>query len=771
MANLVEGIRRARSEIERRQFVLLLAASILACLSEVVYLVGVWSGAPSLVARTALLWLAVLPLGYGVANYSAIVEGRTIRRHFISSLIAVSLVTLLYFVVSYLSSVSFGVRTAAFAFVILLAVVTHSLAGNARAVLDYFFVDPETRRVLRAIRMTPNNLAGEGRLDERLALALDALCTELRASYGLVLLLSEGTVRLAAAYHWSHGKDLSISPEALVADDIALLEPDKFAWPLEGAALLAPLYLDTEHVGGVLLGHPVNATRYAAADAELAGYATDHMAEMIRIKRLEAEAVERIVFVQQPANPVGEPSLEAVETALRRMNDFVYLGTCPLSTPGGRDHPPPGEGHACRSREGDTPRASRSHRAPPPGRPEADADLATRVASLHDLARGVCHGPAEPRRHGRAVHLGRHVQPATARGDRGGEAHAAGGGGGGERAEFQVDRPTRTTDVIPRSAPGPGGLFRPIVLLLLRALRGASLSARQTAGLAVSCGPLPSPCGFTRPIVLAYGEHWAGPDGRPVAAPPDISRKEAPPMSGTAPPANAGATEEAKWEPLRRQLQAPESTERLAALDELRKIGTGASSILPQALKNGWRSVIPSTKYATAARAVLENPGHRKTYQSMTALSSQERQVVLQEIRTWSDSWAGPVGPGRDHWTSLQLRRSSPAHRNDCSRKPPPAVRPEPAAALTPAPTPAPSPRPSLTQSLVEPDEHQHHPVSRRLLRHRCRPGPLPLWSNRARLPILAAVTGVFGVASFSGRRSGCPGRRSCSSSYSLRSC
>ena len=334
MANLVEGIRRARSEIERRQFVFLLAASILACLSGVVYLVGVWSGVPSHVARTALLWLAVLPLGYGVANYSAIVEGRTIRRHFISSLIAVSLVTLLYFVVAYLSSVSFGVRTAAFAFVILLAVVTHSLAGNARAVLDYFFIDPETRRVLRAIRMTPNNLAGEGRLDERLALALDALCTELRASFGLVLLLSEGTARLAAAYHWSHGKELSIPPEALVADDVALLEPERFAWPLEGAALLAPLYVETEHVGGVLLGHPVNAARYAAADAELAGYATDRMAEMIRIKRLEAEAVDRIAFVQQPANPVGEPSLEAVETALRRMNDFVYLGTCPLSTLG-----------------------------------------------------------------------------------------------------------------------------------------------------------------------------------------------------------------------------------------------------------------------------------------------------------------------------------------------------------------------------------------------------------------------------------------------------
>src|SRR3990172_3882681 len=270
LVNLIESVRRARSDIERRQFVLLVAATLIAGLSGLVLTLGQWIGHPFPPAMgTALLWLAVVLLGYGVANYSAIVEGRTIRRHFLYNLVGVGLITLLYFVVSYLSSVSYGVRTAAFAFVILLAVVTHSLAGNARAVLDYFFVDPETRKVLRAFRRFPNSLPGEGQLEVRLALALDNLCTEIRASYGMLLLVSNDVVRLVATFRWTLPKDFSLQAEALASDDILPLEPGTFPPPLEGAALLAPLYLETELAGAVLLGHPLNGTRYAPADIDL----------------------------------------------------------------------------------------------------------------------------------------------------------------------------------------------------------------------------------------------------------------------------------------------------------------------------------------------------------------------------------------------------------------------------------------------------------------------------------------------------------------------
>ncbi len=214
-------------------------------------------------------------------------------------------------------------------------------------------------------------------------------------------------------------------------------------------------------------------------------------------------------------------------------------------------------------------------------------------------------------------------------------------------------------------------------------------------------------------------------------------------MSSTAPPADAGATEEAKWEPLRRQLQAPESTERLAALDELRKIGTSTPSILQHVERMALGDPIDEVR--RAARAVLENPGHRKTYQSMTALSSQERQVVLQEIRTWSDAGLVPLAQAE-----IIGRRYS------YDAAPPPI---ETTAEITcGAPRASGGPNASSNAGALPPtvldavpserDEHQRRPLSRRLLRHRCRPGPLRSGRIRARLPILAAVTGVFGVAS-----------------------
>jgi hypothetical protein len=233
LVNLVQAV-GSRSEIERRQFVLLVAATLIAGLSGLVFVLVEWLGrGTSTATGTALLLLAVILLGYGVANYSAIVEGRIIRRHFIYSLAAVGLITLLYFIVSYLSSVSFGVRTAAFAFVILLAVVTHSLAGNARAILDNFFVDPETRKVLRAFRLMPNNLTRQGRLEERLGLALDSLCTEIRASYGLLLLVADQGVRLIASYHWKASTDLPVRADDLAPDDILALAGD-LPEPLDG---------------------------------------------------------------------------------------------------------------------------------------------------------------------------------------------------------------------------------------------------------------------------------------------------------------------------------------------------------------------------------------------------------------------------------------------------------------------------------------------------------------------------------------------------------
>ncbi|HMK07590.1 MAG TPA: hypothetical protein VK449_01015, partial [Anaerolineales bacterium] len=44
--------------------------------------------------------------------------------------------------------------------------------------------------------------------------------------------------------------------------------------------------------------------------------------------------IEKVPASPPPSAGEGEPSVEAVEVALRRINDFVYLGTSPLSALG-----------------------------------------------------------------------------------------------------------------------------------------------------------------------------------------------------------------------------------------------------------------------------------------------------------------------------------------------------------------------------------------------------------------------------------------------------
>jgi parallel beta-helix repeat protein len=335
LRNLIASFRTVRGEIVRRQVGLLIGSTLLAVASGLIVVVRGWLGVPIPTATQGLvLLLAVILLGYGVAQYSAIIEGRTIRRHFTFSFVSVGLVTLLYFVVSYLSSLSFGVRTAAFAFVILLAVVTHSLAGNVRAVLDYFFVEPATRRVLQAYRSLPIGMSQRGRLDERLELMLSQLCDHVRASFGLATLESADSVRLVAACRWGGPGELDLDPATLTADDLRPLEAGTLAQPLEEAALLAPLYNESIQIGAVILGHPVNAAQFSPDDLEVIGYATDRMAESIRANRAEGEAIARI-----PRGTVepwigladGEPSIATVEGALRRMHDSSFLGETPLA--------------------------------------------------------------------------------------------------------------------------------------------------------------------------------------------------------------------------------------------------------------------------------------------------------------------------------------------------------------------------------------------------------------------------------------------------------
>ena len=331
LVNLIRSASAAPSNIPRKQFITLTTATLIAGLALPLSSAGWLAGLriPTFIG-SLLLGLAVILIGYGVAHYSALVEGRTIRRDFYYNAIVISIVTGLYLFVTWISVQFFGVPGVTFIFVVLLAVITHSLVDIARRNLTPLLY----RQDVRQVRANLHKLAGiageQGALDEHLSITMNSLCASVRAIFGLLLLFEENNVRLAAAYHWHQGTP-PLSPQDLAADDVLHLEPDQLSSPLTEAALLIPLYADAEQLGALILGRPVNGTSYSQADVDMLVYPGDRLANAIRDARRKAEYVAQVARVIEMSEPQtakypDQISVKAVEDALRHVADYAYLG-------------------------------------------------------------------------------------------------------------------------------------------------------------------------------------------------------------------------------------------------------------------------------------------------------------------------------------------------------------------------------------------------------------------------------------------------------------
>lgn len=334
VVNLSRSARRARTAMEGNQLdILILATAIAGLTGPVGWFAEAFSINIPRVILSILLGIAVVLLGYGVAQYSALVEGRTIRRDFIYNAAIMAGISGLYLLVTWISAQIFAVPSAVYILLVLLAIITHSLIDIARQTLDFLFYDKERRE----IRQNLNTLAGsigERGLKESLNLALDAMCGSVRANYGLILLFEEFSLNQIAGYKWQK-KTLSVSQGDLAADDVLHLEPGTFPVPLDGAVLLIPLYNNSNQFGAILLGTPINGIRYSQSDVELLLNPSDQIADAIKNSQREEAYLENISKIsEEPQQSVGSDkeiiSIKVVEEALRNLFDFAYLGDSPL---------------------------------------------------------------------------------------------------------------------------------------------------------------------------------------------------------------------------------------------------------------------------------------------------------------------------------------------------------------------------------------------------------------------------------------------------------
>ncbi|MCJ7702254.1 MAG: GAF domain-containing protein [Anaerolineales bacterium] len=281
------------------------------------------------VILTILLLIAVVLIGYGVARYSALIEGRTMRRDFYYNAIAMAQITLIYSFVTWVSVAMFDVPAAAFVFVIVLSIFTHNLVDATRRTLDSIFYRRENRQLRENLR----RLAREGGLqnfEDNITLALESMCKSVRATFGLILLFDDQNLNPFASFNIKRLK-VSQPIRDFITDDVLQITPDQFPEPLKKAVLLVPLYVDTNQIGVVVLGRPVNSLNYSRDDIELLLYPSDRLAEAIHTAQRETEYLQQLSQLNIPPKTQHQIPVIEVENALRNLYNYALLGDTPFS--------------------------------------------------------------------------------------------------------------------------------------------------------------------------------------------------------------------------------------------------------------------------------------------------------------------------------------------------------------------------------------------------------------------------------------------------------
>lgn len=334
--NLARSAYVAPTEIVRRQLLTLVGATVFTGLIGPVSLVssGLDLFPMPMVVMSGVLAVFVGMVGYGVARYSALVEKRTIDRDFFYNLIGIIVMTGIYTFAAWLLVFAYQAPPVIVIFFPLLGVLTHTGLNAASIFLDWFFYRGETRR-LRANLHHLRSLAGESEnMKILLEQILGALCVPIKATYGLILLCEDEKARQIADYRWKHPR-LELPSSLLTADDFLHLNPNHFPAPLEDAALLVPLYIESEQIGALVLGRPTNGLRYAHADIERLLYPSDQIAEALFLSHQNTERIEKVALLanESPAVPTRDFSIpvNVVENALRNLFDYAYLADTPLA--------------------------------------------------------------------------------------------------------------------------------------------------------------------------------------------------------------------------------------------------------------------------------------------------------------------------------------------------------------------------------------------------------------------------------------------------------
>ncbi|MDH4136839.1 MAG: GAF domain-containing protein, partial [Anaerolineae bacterium] len=253
--NLRLGWGQAKSPPIQRQFATLLWATSLAIFSGIVTTLSTWLGldTPTLIGNLSL-GVGVALLGYGMARYNALIEGRVIGLDFIYTFLAIALVIGAYLLAAFFSGLIFDAPSIAFLFFIMLAIVSHSLYDWARTYLDRLFYRQQYRDLRANLQDFARTTTPDHDIRDRLQVILQTLCRSLEVNKGFIALRKgEGFAVIA---NWRVDVGHSVASDALATDEIIVLSPSAETLRLTDTpmALIVPLHAGGEQIGAIVLG-------------------------------------------------------------------------------------------------------------------------------------------------------------------------------------------------------------------------------------------------------------------------------------------------------------------------------------------------------------------------------------------------------------------------------------------------------------------------------------------------------------------------------------
>ena len=349
LRNLYLSWKQARSPTIRQQLTTLLWATSLALLGAAYANLSIWLGLDTpTVIGSLCLGVGMALLGYGVARYNALIEGRAIGLDFLYTFLAIGLVTSFYLLVTFISYIVYDVPFIAFIFVIMLATISHSLYDWARTYLDRLFYRRQYRELRANLREFAREAAPGHDLPGQLQVIVQALCRSLGARRGFIALRQAEDFAVVAA----HPMDLRgarIATEVLAADEITAMSLPVRSPNLEGMALLVPMHYGGEQIGAVVLGPKAMGIGYTEDDLDLLEHLAERVAGVVHSVRLQEQSVQQIdalvtefrererelrlrmqeVLESEPPILEGVSENEVislVEEALRHLYDYAYLG-------------------------------------------------------------------------------------------------------------------------------------------------------------------------------------------------------------------------------------------------------------------------------------------------------------------------------------------------------------------------------------------------------------------------------------------------------------